>query len=170
MCGSTCNYTSLYLVKDREVYNLRKRILFLLLFTLLCPACQSETNEEGEEWRLIVKSTEGNDYFINTNSISYSNYFSVFAWYKIVPQKGENFYEKLKSLKFFGADMTDVFYYKVYTEIDCRRQLIKMLITQAYTSDNRLIKREETLSAQWAPIPIGSTFDMIREIICKQYY
>ncbi|MCX8069845.1 MAG: hypothetical protein N2738_05015 [Thermodesulfovibrionales bacterium] len=146
------------------------KLIFVLLFATLFSSCQHEIDKDDENWHLIVKSAEGNDYFIDKNSITYSNYLTVFAWYKMVPIKDKGFYEGLKNLKFFGADLIEASYYKVYSEIDCRRNQIKILITQAYSSNKRLLRREETLSAQWTPIPEGSSFDMIREIICKQYY
>ncbi|HIJ61023.1 MAG TPA: hypothetical protein HPP56_10515 [Nitrospirae bacterium] len=128
----------------------------------------SESNQDSENWRLIVRSEEGNEYFINPNSINNTNPFTVFAWYKIVPTKKSGLFDRLKELRFFGGEIAGASYYKIYAEIDCRRSFIRILITQAYSFDNKILRREETLTGQWAAIPTASSFDMIREIICKQ--
>ncbi|MFQ3573831.1 MAG: surface-adhesin E family protein [Thermodesulfovibrionales bacterium] len=138
------------------------KIVFFLFFSYsYCHA------ENAEKWMLIVKSQSNNDYYIDLNSISYTNYHTVIAWYKVIPEDKASVFDRFKHLRLFGFKSANAQYFKVYCEIDCRRRVLRFLVTTVYDADGGIVRRDETLNARWTSIPRQSTFDMIRDVVCK---
>ncbi len=137
-----------------------------LLFVLFLPSSIMGQDHDTHQWRLIVKSLSGNNYYIDQDSLIRTDYNTARAWYKIVPVKEGSLFDRLRNIRFFGVIMADTNYYKLYCEIDCMRKYIKTLITTAYSKEGKIIRREETLDSKWTKIPDQSSFDMIRDIVC----
>ncbi len=143
-----------------------KIIIHSILFLFFVFPIISWSEQEGQRWRIIVKSESGNSYYIDQDSLTITDHNTARAWYKIIPNKKSSIFDKIRNLKFFGIQMSDASYYKLYCEIDCMKKSLKILITTAYTAEDKILRREETLNSKWTDIPNQSSFDMIRDIVC----
>lgn len=142
-------------------------IFILVIMTFLMFNYAFATDEAGEKWKLIVKSANNNDYYIDINSLGYTDNHTVIAWYKVVPADKASVFDRFKHLRLFGFRNAGAQYFKVYCEIDCRRRVLRFLITTVYDGEDNIVRRDETLNVRWTSIPRESSFDMIRDIVCK---
>lgn len=140
-------------------------LIYVVILVLTIPSL-SFPIDDASRWQLIVKSDSGNDYYIAQDTLTYTEYNTIRAWYKIVPSKRSSIFEKIKNLRLFGIKMSDADYYKLYAEIDCTKKAMKFLITTAYNQKGDILRRDETLDTKWIGIPNQSSFDMIRTIVC----
>ncbi|MCX8026833.1 MAG: hypothetical protein N3A62_03105 [Thermodesulfovibrionales bacterium] len=142
-------------------------LVVLIGFLVTLSIFSSPMAQETEKWQLIVRSESNNDYYIDINSLSYTDYHTALAWYKVIPADKSTVFDRFKHLRLFGFKSANAQYFKVYCEIDCRRRVLRFLITTVYDADGNIVRRDETLNARWTSIPRQSTFDMIRDVICK---
>lgn len=140
-------------------------IVFIMCLVLFSYSLTSA--EDVEKWEIIVKSANNNDYYIDVNSITYTDYNSIIAWYKVIPSDKASVFDRFKHLRWFGFKSANAQHFKVYCEIDCRRRVLRFLITTVYDTDGNIVRRDETLNSRWTSIPRQSSFDMIRDILCR---
>lgn len=145
--------------------------LFLLSFIgLLSPYAESE---EGR-WELIGKSRTDTCWYIDTETISYSSRGIVSAWVKTVPDKATTDYgedvERTEGIlrkiqeRYFG----DYEYTEGLWELDCSKNMFRLLYFCAYNKKDEIITSSLTSDAEWSFIIPGSVGEIIQEAVCKK--
>lgn len=148
---------------NRAKHTLTKYLLLIALPLI----CQGDALAD-EKWVLIVRSKSGMNYYIDAKTLIYKKMEVASAWFKVVPGKKVTNFERLKEMKFFAPSLETYQHHKVLCEIDCPNSKIRMLVTNVYDKDEKLLQRVETLTGSWTKIPEKTCFYDIKDIVCKR--
>jgi len=137
--------------------------------------CASFITKPGEgEWKFIGKSRTGTSWYIDRETASGPSGDIITAWVKSIPEKVNTEYEGeeespetiLKKIqgKYFG----DYEYTEGLWELDCARNMLRLLYFCAYNKENEIITSYLTPDAGWSYIIQGSVGEAIQEVVCRR--
>lgn len=149
-------------------------ILAAALLVLLV-GCASLATRGGEgEWKFIGKSRTGTSWYIERETASGASGDIITLWVKSIPEKVDAEYgedEKntetiLKKIqqKYFG----DYEYTEGLWELDCAKNMFRLLCFCAYSREDKIIASHLTPDAEWSYIIPGSVGETVQEAVCKR--
>jgi len=137
--------------------------------------CASLTTRPGAgEWKFIGKSRTGTSWYIERETASGPSGDIITLWVKSIPEKVNTEYGGndestetiLKNIqeKYFG----DYEYTEGLWELDCARNMFRLLYFCAYSKENKIITSYLTPDAGWSYIIQGSVGETIQEAMCSR--
>jgi hypothetical protein len=144
----------------------------LLVFLVGCASLT--TRPETGEWKFIGKSRTGTSWYIDRETASGLSGGIITLWVKSIPEKvsgekgGDEESTETVLKKIQGKYFGDYEYTEGLWELDCARNMFRLLYFCAYGKDNIVITSHPTPDAEWSHIIQGSVGETIQEAVCRK--
>ena len=137
--------------------------------------CTSLTTRPGTgEWKFIGKSRTDTSWYIDRETASGPSGDIITFWVKSIPEKVNTEYggdeESTETIlkKIQGKYFGDYEYTKGLWELDCAKNMFRLLYFCAYSKEDKIIASHITPDAEWSYIIQGSVGETIQEAVCKR--
>lgn len=146
-------------------------VLLPLILVVLLP---SDACPEEESWKFIGKSKTGTRWYVGADTLTRPSENLVSVWVRSVPEPEkspsvepedtESTEEILKRIqeRYFG----EYGYTEALLELDCSRDMFRLLFFCAYSGDNEVLSSTLTPDAEWSFIIPGSVGEVLRDSLC----
>jgi hypothetical protein len=148
-------------------------VLAAALLVSLVACASLSTKPEAGEWKLIGKSRTGTSWYIEKESASVPSGGIISVWVKSIPEmlntdEGEEESTEIILKKIQGKYFGDYAYTEGLWELDCARNMFRLLYFCAYDKENKIITSNLSPDAEWSHIMQGSAGETIQEVVCRK--
>ncbi len=147
------------------------KALSALSFIFLVVFLSSSAFSEEGRWKLIGKSRTDTHWYIDAETICHPLGDIISVWVKTIPEKIKTDYSQkdepdiiLKKIQ--ARNFGDYEYTEALWELDCRKEMFRLLYFCAYNRDGGIISSVLTPDAEWSFILPGSIGETVRDAVC----
>jgi len=148
--------------------------IFAAALVALLVGCAPHTTRPGAgEWEFIGKSRTGTSWYIDRETSTGPAGDIITVWVKSIPEKVNTECEEEESTetilkKIQGKYFGDYEYTEGLWELDCVRNMFRLLYFCVYNKENKIVSSHISPDADWSYIIQGSVGVTLRQAVCRR--